>query len=614
MNEENNNINQEEVKTENLQVQPVQEIQPVEQAAPVVQESQSVQEVQLVQDNVQTETPVQPVEEPKPEGEVQQNNVTQEAKPKKKSPLIFILIIVILVGVAAAVLLLLPKSKENNNTQKENKEENNNTIETPSDVKTDYKLEGNSLQKFDLAFLKLENKEENKVYSPLSIKYALEMLSEGSNGETKKQLDAVIGDYQTKKYENNDNMSFANSMFIRESFKDKIKDEFKSTVQQKYNAEVINDSFENANNINKWVSDKTLGLVKDLVDDVSGNDFYLINALAINMNWVNQIHCTTGHEVPCKDYWVNYRHEKLEGEENEFFSISMPYSSEDEFESMKFNGKENIKGANVKASFNRYDVVNVIGEDNIREEVGNAYKEWLNSEDGKLYVGDDKEAQDVDKFLDGYIKDLNANFGHTDSSTDFSLYVDENIKVFAKDLQTYNGTTLQYIGIMPKTTKLSEYINSVTADDINTLINSLKELKIENFKEGYVTLIEGNIPLFNYEYTLNLMEDLKKLGITDVFDLDKADLSGIFKDETLPGAVFDAKHKATIEFSNDGIRAAAATEIGGGAGNTGAFNYLYSVPVERIDITFDNPYLYLIRDKDSGEIWFVGTVYEPITK
>lgn len=542
--------------------------------------------------------------------------VKEETSKKKKSPILIILILVIIIAIAvAAIVLLQPKDKGNNNGEKDNNNtENTNTVDTNSDIKSEYRLLGNTLQKFDLAFLKLENKEENKVYSPLSIKYALEMLSEGTSGNTKNQLDAVIGNYQNKKYVNNDNMSFGNALFIRESFADQIKDEYKSTLQEKYGAEVINDAFTSADNINNWISDKTFGLVKNLVDDVSGNDFYLINALAIDMNWTNQIHCTTGHTVPCKDYWVNYLHEKLEGEDYEYLKMSMPYSSDSDFESITFNGKEKIKAAKVLASFNRYDAVSTIGEDKIREEVGTAYKEWLESDEGKSYVGNDESLKDVNKYLDEYIKELNDNYGEEKSSTDFSLYVDDSVKVFAKDLETYNGTTLQYIGIMPRTTKLTEYVSNVTAEDINSLIANLKEMKIENFKEGYVTLIEGDIPLFKYEYELNLMDDLKKLGITDVFDIDKADLSGIFKDKELAGAVFDAKHKANIEFSNDGIRAAAATEIGGGAGNIGAFNYLYEVPTERIDITFDNPYLYLIRDKDSGEVWFVGTVYDPITK
>ena len=31
-----------------------------------------------------------------------------------------------------------------------------------------------------------------------------------------------------------------------------------------------------------------------------------------------------------------------------------------------------------------------------------------------------------------------------------------------------------------------------------------------------------------------------------------------------------------------------------------------------VDLTFDKPYMYLIRDVETGEIWFAGTVYEPL--
>ena len=48
--------------------------------------------------------------------------------------------------------------------------------------------------------------------------------------------------------------------------------------------------------------------------------------------------------------------------------------------------------------------------------------------------------------------------------------------------------------------------------------------------------------------------------------------------------------------------------IGGGGPH---FEYLWDVPVEKVDLTFDKPFMYLIRDKETGEIWFVGTVYEP---
>ena len=53
---------------------------------------------------------------------------------------------------------------------------------------------------------------------------------------------------------------------------------------------------------------------------------------------------------------------------------------------------------------------------------------------------------------------------------------------------------------------------------------------------------------------------------------------------------------------------------GYGAANGPAFEHLFKVPVKDIDVTFNKPYMYLIRDKATGEVWFAGTVYEGITK
>ena len=107
------------------------------------------------------------------------------------------------------------------------------------------------------------------------------------------------------------------------------------------------------------------------------------------------------------------------------------------------------------------------------------------------------------------------------------------------------------------------------------------------------------------------MKDLKEMGITDVFDSDKADLSNLSEGAAINKAI----HKANIEFSNDGIKASAATAMGGFGSSTGPYyEHLFKVPVKEIDVTFNKPYMYFIRDKQSGEVWFVGTVYEGITK
>lgn len=268
------------------------------------------------------------------------------------------------------------------------------------------------------------------------------------------------------------------------------------------------------------------------------------------------------------------------------------------------------------ASINNYDIVKEIGEANIRETVKNEFKKWAKSiseEAFKQYCNkdltDSNIEEEANKYLETYIPAINSNYKRVDYTTDFSIYVDNNIKVFAKDLKEYNGTTLQYIGIMPTTEDLDNYIKNIDKAEIDNIINKLKDLKVENFKSGVVTKITGYIPKFKFEYELNLKKDLQQLGITNIFEEGKANLTGICDDKDT--YITDAGHKANIEFTQDGIKAAAATWIGG-AGAGSFFDYLYDVPVEEIDLTFDKPYMFLIRDKEDGTIWFVGTVYEPL--
>jgi len=492
------------------------------------------------------------------------------------------------------------------------KKENPKKVE-PVKVTSPYRMSSNSLEKFDLSFLQLENKEENTVYSPLSIKYALSMLKDGSSENTYNEINAVVGDYKSKKYTNNSNMSFANAMFIRDTFKSSINEKYTSKLNNNYNAEIIYDKFENASTMNKWLSDKTFNLINNLFDDnvVKKEDFIITNALAIDMQWKNliqpngSIKFKNDDEKYNKGYNVRYSHEK-------YYDYVEDLCCSD-YSSLKFNNKINSKSVQIGASINNYDIVKTLGEDNIRKTVGEEYRKWLESEEAQLDLKYNPSSveTDVDKFLDKYVEELNSNYKRLDASTDFMLYDDESVKVFAKDLKKYGDTTLQYVGIMPKTTNLSEYIKNIDSKSLNDIINNLKEVKTENFKEGVVTKIKGSLPLFKFEYSLDLMNDLNKLGIKDVFDSTKSNLSKMTSSKAYIG---DASHKATIEFSNEGIKAAAATELGGLGAANGGFEYLYEVPVEEIDLTFDNPYLFLIRDKDSGEVWFVGSVYEPIEK
>ena len=548
---------------------------------------------------------------------------------KKKKILIIGGFIISISMIAISIFMIISKSSEINKNDKS--KEVNTSVKSSS-----YAIQGNGLDDFDLYFLKQENGEVNKVYSPLSIKYALAMLKEGTDGDSYTQINQVFGKYNAKKYTNSANMSLANGLFIRDSFKGSVKTDYINNLSNKFNAEVIYDDFSTPNNINSWVSNKTFNLVNNLLDDVSEDNFVLINALAIDMEWVKKIQSEN------ENYSIMYNHETTNDPEDFYESTiydknGKPTDKKEkkfrthtnrvtclswaDYSTIVFNDViENAKVSTLAADVNRYDVINTIGEENIRTTVKEAYKKWVADgnaidDNGLGFKFDEAtnkyvEIDTIDEYLDKYIDEISKNYNQLTSSTDFSFYVDDDIKVFAKDLKEYNGITLEYIGIMPTNKSLKDYIKDIDAKSLNSIISNIKPLELSSFKDGYITQINGSIPLFQFEYNLNLVDDLKNIGITDVFDQKKANLSKITSTKDV--YITDAKHKANIEFSNDGIKASAATSLTGGGASGGGFDYLFNVPIEKIDLTFNKPYMFIIRDKESGEVWFTGTVYEPI--
>lgn len=524
-------------------------------------------------------------------------NINKKSNKKK----IIITIIIAVVLITATILAFYFFIVKDDNKKEEIPETSKETEVLNAD--SPYEITSNNLEAFDLYFLQLENKETNKAYSPLSIKYALEMLAEGANGKTKEQITNILGEYEAKKYTNSNNMSFANALFVKSSYKNSIKNSYINTLNNTYNAEVLFDSFETPDALNAWLKQKTFGLINNLFDDISELDFILVNALAIDMEWVNKI------QSEYEDYIVEFPHEKRTYNEYEMsYAFAVNSLNTTDYHGLEFeNVSYEVKSAEIGAVANRYDIVNILGKDNIKQKVSDAYEEYISQHADYPYDIYGKPLSDFDSWFEIYLERLDSNYGHISSSTDFMFYTDDNTKVFAKDLKEYNGTTLQYIGIMPTNTDLNDYINDLDANKVNSLIDNLKSIELNNFKDNVITEITGYIPMFQFEYELDLINDLKKLGITSIFD-NTADLSNITEDNVY---IADAKHKTNIEFSNDGIKAAAAIAIGGAGNIVEGFDYLFDVPIEQIDLTFDKPYLFIIRNKDTGEVWFTGTVYEP---
>ena len=109
---------------------------------------------------------------------------------------------------------------------------------------------------------------------------------------------------------------------------------------------------------------------------------------------------------------------------------------------------------------------------------------------------------------------------------------------------------------------------------------------------------------------LSLSKTLFDMGMADVFDLEKADLTGMAKLEPNENLFISAAfHKAFVEVDEKGTEAAAATAIVVGVGTTSVRPRI--VPKRFIA---DHPFLFLIRDLKTDAILFIGRVADPTRK
>ena len=133
-------------------------------------------------------------------------------------------------------------------------------------------------------------------------------------------------------------------------------------------------------------------------------------------------------------------------------------------------------------------------------------------------------------------------------------------------------------------------------NDINDLVDSLNVNSLS--AQFYSTEIELSLPKFELECKTSLNDVLKAMGMDIAFNEALADFTrinqngGLYIDEVL--------HKTYIKIDEEGTAAAAVTSISVS---------LTSMP-ETIDFRVDKPFMFIIREKHSGTILFIGKVLE----
>lgn len=116
--------------------------------------------------------------------------------------------------------------------------------------------------------------------------------------------------------------------------------------------------------------------------------------------------------------------------------------------------------------------------------------------------------------------------------------------------------------------------------------------------------VHVTIPRFRLELGLEMTEPLRELGITRAFSRFQADFSKMTAD---PEGLFigSVVHKAFIDVNEKGTEAAAATAIVMAAGCA-------MEPEPPKEFRADRPFLFLIRDRQTKLIHFLGRVTHPM--
>ena len=192
-----------------------------------------------------------------------------------------------------------------------------------------------------------------------------------------------------------------------------------------------------------------------------------------------------------------------------------------------------------------------------------------------------------------------GKFTKADGSTQNVMFLsDETRDYFETDkatgfMKAYKGGEYAFLAILPKDGSISAnaFAKDFTAEDYEKFIKSAST----------EWDVYSKMPEFKSDFELTMNDTLKTLGAGDVFDENKADLSGIAGE---PGDLFVSKviHKTHIEVDRTGTKAAAVTAV--------SVETASAEPPEFKTVNCDRPFVYAIVDVKTMTPIFIGTVNE----
>lgn len=171
----------------------------------------------------------------------------------------------------------------------------------------------------------------------------------------------------------------------------------------------------------------------------------------------------------------------------------------------------------------------------------------------------------------------NYNYGETN-----------NLQILEMD---YLGNDLSMLIILPK------------ENDITQIENTFRTEKLEDWKNDMQTeKVRVTLPKFKFETKYFMDEGLKEMGMPTAFKYPDADFTAMSPTDEL--FISQVIHQTFIEVAEYGTEAAATTAV---IMDAGAAPEQEQPKIFRVD----HPFIFIIQQKDSGNILFMGRMSDP---
>jgi len=152
----------------------------------------------------------------------------------------------------------------------------------------------------------------------------------------------------------------------------------------------------------------------------------------------------------------------------------------------------------------------------------------------------------------------------------------------------YDGQELSMVIILPDPGQFETFEKALEYQKVKSIIESLERQEVRL-----------TMPKFEFDSSFGLKKTLTEMGMPVAFS-EEADFSGITGKKDL--FISDVIHKAFVSVDEAGTEAAAATAV---------IMELTAMPETPVEVTLNRPFIFFIRDIETGAILFVGRVMNP---